>query len=325
MKFPRMNAKTVLVQNGQYEISTTIHGEGPVILCVHGWPEHAHSWRHQIDYFVAKGYSMATMDVRGYNNSSKPKEIEAYSQKALASDVAAVARAISSEPITLFGHDWGANIAYAAALRHPDVIAAIAGLSSPYMPTAEVSLVDMAKQIYADRFFYIVYFQQPGLIEQEFEADTRTALRKIYHSLSGDAPDKDWLKVKPANAKLLDDMVLPDCYPEWMSEADLEVYLRAFEKSGFFGPVGPYRAMGLNTELDKEFIGTPIQQPAYFIGGEKDPIRHYFPDIDTYKLCGEAFNDFRGATIVPDAGHWIQQEAPEQTNEALARFVDSLS
>ena len=319
-----MNTKTVLVQNDHCEITTTIHGEGPVILCVHGWPEHAHSWRHQVDYFVAKGYSVATMDLRGYGNSSKPKAIEAYTQKALASDVAAVARAISAEPVILFGHDWGANIVYATALRHPEVVAAVAGLSVPYIPAADVSLLDILPQVYADRFFYVLYFQKPNLVENEVEADMRTALRKIYHSLSGDAPHKDWLKKKPANSGLLDGMVLPDSYPEWMPETDFEVYLRAFEKSGFYGPIAMYRAMAMNGELDKPFIGAQIQQPGCFIGGEKDAIRDYFPGSDAYANCEGGFEDFRGTTIIPGAGHWIQQEAPEQTNVALASFLDSL-
>lgn len=81
-----MEIRNILVPNGDCEISVTIHGEGPVILCVHGWPEHAHSWRNQVDNFVDQGYTVATMDLRGYGNSSKPRSIEAYTHEVLASD-----------------------------------------------------------------------------------------------------------------------------------------------------------------------------------------------------------------------------------------------
>lgn len=320
-----MLEKTVMVHNGGYEISTTIYGEGPVILCVHGWPENAYSWRHQVDYFVARGYSVATIDVRGYGASSKPKDISAYTLKALASDVATVAQSISRDPVILCGHDWGAPITYATALRHPECIAAVAGLSVPYTPASEIPLMEVLEQIYADRFFYMLYFQEQGRVEQEVEADMRSALRKIYHSLSGDAPQQDWLKVKPASAGLLDDMVLPDAYPDWMTEADFEIYLRAFEQSGFYGPIAKYRAMPIDAELDRELIDVKIQQPGCFIGGGRDAIRHYFPGVDSYENTGSGFEDFRGSTIIPGAGHWIQQEAPEATNGALASFLSTLS
>ena len=320
-----MNTRIVAVSNGDCVINTTIHGDGPVILCVHGWPEHAHSWRHQVDHFVAQGYSVATIDVRGYGDSSKPKEIEAYTLKAIASDVAAVAQAISSDPVILFGHDWGAPIVYATALRHPECIAAVAGLSVPYTPASDISTLELIKQIYTDRFFYILYFQEPDRVEQEVEADMSVALRKIYHSLSGDAPDQDWLKVKPASAGLLDDLVLPDSYPAWLPEADFDVYLRAFEASGFYGAIARYRAMALDAELDKPLIGAKIQQPGCFVGGAKDAIRHYVPGVDAYADVGDGFEDFRGSTIIPGAGHWVQQEAPEATNAALAGFLRSLS
>ncbi|MEM1435397.1 MAG: alpha/beta hydrolase [Pseudomonadota bacterium] len=320
-----MSTRRVRVKNGNYEIATTIHGAGPVLLCIHGWPEHAHSWRHQVREFTARGYCVVTIDVRGYGDSAKPEAIEAYTLEALASDVAAVARFVSDAPVILFGHDWGAPIVYATALRHPDCVTAVAGLSVPYAPASELSTIDLLRQIYADRFFYILYFQQPGLVEQEVEPDLRTALRKIYHSLSGDAPDLDWLKEKPADAGLLDDLVLPADPPEWLPEADFQHYLAAFEKSGFHGPIARYRAMPLDVELDRPLLGVKIHQPACFIGGAKDAIRNYVPGMDGYADVGGGFEDFRGATIIPGAGHWVQQEAPAATNQALAEFLASLS
>ena len=142
-----------------------------MILCVHGWPELWYSWRHQIDYFAEQGYQVVAMDVRGYGGSSKPEPIEAYTLSELASDVAGVAAQVSSESVILFGHDWGAPIVYATALLHPERIKAVAGLSVPFMPHGEESSLVMWEALYADRFFYQLYFQQEGVVEKEVEAD----------------------------------------------------------------------------------------------------------------------------------------------------------
>ncbi|NIP15005.1 MAG: alpha/beta fold hydrolase, partial [Pseudomonadales bacterium] len=270
------------------------------------------------------GYTVAAMDVRGYGGSSKPHAIEAYRMTELASDVAAVARALSDEPVVLFGHDWGAPIVWNTALRHPDAVRAVAGLSVPYLPAGDVGTLDLFRGIYADRFFYQLYFQAEGVVEAEVEADLDTALRKIYFSLSGDAPLDDWVKHKPADASLLDGMVDPDPFPGWMSEDDLKIYVDAFAAGGFRGPINRYRAQELDVAESGGVRGRFVEQPACFIGGERDAVRHFLPGADLYADPGAACTDFRGSTIIVDAGHWVQQEAPEATNDALQRFLDNL-
>lgn len=314
--------KMIATENG--EIAVNITGSGPVILCVHGWPEHSWSWRHQAKFFADKGYCIAAMDVRGYGDSAKPKDIGAYSLKHLASDVATVASALSDDPVILFGHDWGAPITYTTALLHPDRVRAVAGLSVPYTPGGEVSLLDMMKMLYAGKFFYILYFQAEGVVEREMETDPRAALRKIYYSISGDAPTDAWTQEKPAGASLLDGLVDPDPLPAWLTEADLDLYVAAFEKGGFHGPFNRYRALELDHQELAALRGQPLKLPTCFIGGERDPVRYFVPGMDSFAMAGMACEDFRGVTIVPKAGHWVQQEAPDATNAALAAFVDGL-
>ncbi|MEE4298476.1 MAG: alpha/beta hydrolase [Pseudomonadales bacterium] len=312
------------VTNGEIRLHTIAEGDGPVILCVHGWPELAWSWRHQQRHFAARGWRVIAMDVRGYGGSSKPEAIDAYTMRELASDVAAVAEACSDEPVVLFGHDWGAPIVYATTLLHPERIRAVAGLSMPFSPPAEFSFLDMAAQLYADRFFYQLYFETPGVVEAEVEADMRGALRRIYYALSGDAPLDHWLRERPATEGLLDGLEDPQPFPAWMSEADLDVYVRAFEAGGFRGPVNRYRAQRLDVEQLAPVRGRSIPQPACFVGGERDAVRHFVPGGDLYADPGAHFEDFRGSTIVPGAGHWVQQEAPAAVNAALAQFLDGL-
>ena len=152
-----------------------------------------------------------------------------------------------------------------------------------------------------------------------------TALQKIYFALSGDAPHNDWLKKKPANAGLLDNMTLPDKIPDWMAEEDFNIYVDAFTQGGFTGPVSRYRAMSLDETLNIDYRGKTIAQPACFIAGTKDAVRNYVPGVDGYADPGVGFEDFRGATLIEGKGHWIQQEAPAATNAALKSFMDSLA
>ena len=308
----------------QGPLQGTKQGDRPVILCVHGWPELWYSWRHQMQYFSARGFRVAAMDVRGYGGSGKPHPVSAYAMKSLAGDVAAVARALGDGPVILFGHDWGAPIVYNTALIYPELVSAVAGLSVPYRPAGDVPLLALFKQLYPDRFFYQLYFQQEGAVEAEVEADFPSALRKIYYACSGDAPLGEFVKEKPADARLLDELVDPDPFPAWMSAEDLQVYAAAFEAGGFRGPINRYRAQTQDFEDLAELRGKLLPQPACFIGGERDPVRRFVPGLDMYADLEGGYEDLREAVIVPEAGHWIQQEAPEATNVALQRFLESL-
>ncbi|MFZ8915319.1 MAG: alpha/beta fold hydrolase, partial [Pseudomonadales bacterium] len=131
-------------------LAVTVEGTGPLILCVHGWPELAYSWRHQSAYFSARGYTVAALDVRGYGGSVKPSEVSAYTLPALAADVTAVAAALAPEPAVLFGHDWGAPICWNTAALHPERVAAVAGLSVPYRQRQPVSQIAFWRRFYKD-------------------------------------------------------------------------------------------------------------------------------------------------------------------------------
>lgn len=314
----------VTVQNGPISLNVAIAGQGPLIVCVHGWPELWYSWRHQLSHFAAQGYQVAALDVRGYGQSSKPRELAAYSQRNLAADVAAVIDQLGGGQAILFGHDWGAPVVWNTALLYPDKVRAVAGLSVPYGPRGEAPVIDFWRTLYAGRFFYQLYFQAEGVAEAELEADIPAALRKVYFALSGDAPLDKWLEVKPPDAKLLDGMVDPQPFPAWLSESDLAVYVEAFRAGGFHGPFSRYRAQEIDFADLADLAGKPVTQPAYFIGGERDAVRHFVPGVDLYANPGAACADFRGSVLIPKVGHWVQQEAPEAVNAALDKFLAGL-
>jgi pimeloyl-ACP methyl ester carboxylesterase len=314
------------VHRGDIALNVAVQGEGPLILCVHGWPELWYSWRHQMAHFAARGYRVAAMDVRGYGGSSKPHAIAAYTMREIAADVAAVIDALAGAEgkAILFGHDWGAPIVWNTAVLHPDRVRAVAGLSVPFVPASPASLVDALRVMYAGRFFYQLYFQAEGVVEAEVEADMRGALRRIYYTISGNAPLNAWLAPKPADARLLDGMVDPDPFPAWMSDADLQVYVDAFEAGGFRGPINRYRAQVLDPAELVHVHGKPVTQPACFIGGGNDAVRAFVPGMDLYADPGANCLDYRGTTIIPGIGHWVQQEAPDAVNAALEAFLAGL-
>jgi pimeloyl-ACP methyl ester carboxylesterase len=312
------------VHNDDIDIRVAVAGSGPLMLFAHGWPELWYSWRRQMTHFAERGFTVAAIDVRGYGGSSKPTEIERYSLMELAGDVAAVIDEMGGSAIVV-GHDWGAPIAWQTARLHSDKVSAVAGLSVPYIPVGPVSTMELWDLVYAGKFFYMKYFQAPGVAEAEFEADHARALRMIWYSASADGRGA-LIKDKPEDATMLEGLVDPDPFPGWSTPEDLAVYVEAFEAGGWTGPLNRYRAQALDAEQlgSQENPGPMIEQPSAFIGGEFDPVRRFAAGADLFADTGANCADFRGATIVPGAGHWVQQEAPEATNAALDAFVDSL-
>jgi len=324
-----LSPEFITVENNEISLNVAVQGDGPLVVFVHGWPELWYSWRHQMAYFATNGYRVAAMDVRGYGGSSNPEAIEAYSMVKLTGDVASVIQALNGdEPAIVVGHDWGAPIAWNTARLHPQHVRAVAGLSVPYTPVGETNSLALWRERYTDqgRFFYQVYFDDNrGGAEAELGADSKRSLRMIYFSAAGDRDGSPGLTAdKPADAGMLDGLVDPDPFPQWCSPADFEVYGEAFDKSGWHGPLNRYRAQPIDANEIGPMPGGQLRQPAAFIGGEQDPVRDFVPDFDMYSLAPLACQDFRGSTIIPGAGHWVQQEAPDETNRALATFFATL-
>lgn len=311
------------VTNGDITLEVAVKGAGPLIVFVHGWPELWYSWRHQIDHVAARGYRAAALNVRGYGNSSNPTEIERYTMRELTGDVAAVIDALGDGPAVVVGHDWGAPIAWNTARLYPDKVRAAVGLSVPYLPIGPVSTIDIFRELFQDRFFYQLYFQQPGVAEAELSADNARSLRMIYFGASVDGVGT-FLTDKAPEATMLEGMVDPDPLPSWITADDIALYAAAYDVSGWHGPINRYRAQGLDAADIGQTEHPGLAQPAAFIGGEADPVRDFVDGIDLFDRAADACLDFRGATIVPGAGHWVQQEQPAATNAALDAFLDSL-
>ncbi len=173
---------------GEVSLEAWVEGEGPPCILVHGWPETLWSWRHQVQPLVEAGYQVVVPNVRGYGASDAPPEVEAYRMRALVGDVLGIMDAFDQPTATLVGHDWGAPIVWHTALFHPDRVDAVAGLSVPHLGrNSPMPPTELFSAMYPERFFYILYFQQEGVAEAEFERDVRDTLAKIYFASSGDS------------------------------------------------------------------------------------------------------------------------------------------
>jgi len=109
-----------------------------------------------------------------------------------------------------------------------------------------------------------------------------------------------------------------------LNENDLQVYVDAFTSGGLRGPFNRYRVQDIDSRELGALPNAVVTQPSFFIAGAKDPVRAFLPGHDLYASPGTACSDFRGSVILPGIGHWVQQEAPAQTNAALESFLNNL-
>jgi pimeloyl-ACP methyl ester carboxylesterase len=315
-----------LIETNGVRLRAVVEGKGPLVILLHGFPQCWYLWRHQIDPLVEAGFQVAAPDQRGYGGSDCPEEIEAYNIIELTNDVVGLADALGHERFIVVGHDWGAPVAWHTALLHPRRVRAVTGLSVPHTRWQVGAFT--RQENFGDNFWYMVYFQQPGVAEAEFEADLRKTLRTIYSVVSGDAPEGLWFIKKPATAKFLDGLPdpaqSPGRLPAWLTEEDLDYYVEQFEQSGFRGPLNWYRNIDRNIELTPQLESAKIEQPSFFIAGKKDPVLSFGGGGWVSKM-DESVTNMRGKVFIEGAGHWVQMERPAEVNGALLAFLKTIS
>ena len=300
-------------------------GSLPLVILMHGWPEQSLSWRHQVPALAAAGYCVAVPDMRGYGLSGKPDDPAAYTLDTIADDMQAVATSLGAQSWVAVGHDWGAPAAWRCALRFPDSVAGVFGMSVPHAGAPKVDFMAVVDALYPDRFFYIRYFQDIGVAEAELAAvDLPKALKQIYWSASGEGVKHRSGRHVPRDAKLMqswDDA--PDGPLSFMSDAELEQYAAAFRAGGWRGPLNWYRNFAANGADARVYGDNVIRQPAGFLAGEHEVVLAMLPNqLENMRAhCA----DLRMEVRPRGAGHWIQQERPEETNAALLEFLGGLT
>ena len=267
-------------------------------MFLHGFPELAFSWRKQIDPVADAGYRVLAPDMRGYGRSPAPEEIEAYDVVELCGDVAQLLDERGLERAAIVGHDWGATLAWHFALMHPERTACVAGISVPLVPNPPAAPLPIMRE-HLGEDFYIVWFQEPGVAEEALERDVRRTL------LTPAVWDAAWA------ARDEDPRV-----PRFMTEEDVAVYVAEYERTGFRGGLNWYRNIDRNWELTRRYDEQKVEMPALFMCGTRDSTMKWMsPDVMKGRVT-----DLR-VELVEGAGHWLQQERPDEVNAALLALL----
>ncbi|MGZ4676372.1 MAG: alpha/beta fold hydrolase [Acidimicrobiia bacterium] len=314
-----MTTRRIAVAGG--ELALVDEGDGFPVLLVHGFPELAFSWRHQIPALTAAGYRILAPDMRGYGASLRPEAIEDYDITHLSDDLVAILDDIGAPQAVVVGHDWGSMIAWQFALLHPDRTAAVVGMSVPFVPRPAMPPVAMMRQLFADNFFYIVYFQEPGVADAELGRDPATTLRRLLCAAQVDPQAPLDPSTFAADGRgFVERMPEPGSLPDWLSADELAVFVDAFTRTGFTGAINWYRNLDRNWELTAGVADAHVTMPSLFVAGAQDPVLMMTPP----QVSAGWLDDHRGDVLVEDAGHWEAQQQPAAVNAAIVGFLDSL-
>jgi pimeloyl-ACP methyl ester carboxylesterase len=295
-------------------------GAGPLVLLLHGFPESWYSWRHQLPALAMAGFRVVAPDQRGYGGTEAPPTVESYDMLHLVDDAVGLLDTLGEEQAVVVGHDWGAPVAWHCALLHPERFRAVAALSVPYVGRSPLPPLEMFRMMAGEHFFYILYFQEPGVAEQELEADVRATMRRFLYAASGDVTEPLDFWRKPKNAKFLDGLPDPRKLPPWLSEADLDYFTAEFHRTGFRGGLNWYRNIDRNWTLTAKLADAKVIQPALFIAGERDGVLAMIPVDAMRPLVPKLTRQ----VMLPGCGHWTQQERPAEVNAALIEFLKAL-
>ena len=242
---------------------------GELVVLLHGFPEVWFSWRHQLPALAAAGYHAIAPDQRGYGRTDRPEPIDAYDMHDLTDDVAGLLDAYGHEQAVIVGHDWGALVAWGMAQRMPERMRAVATMSVPFAPRGSRSLIEVLRELMGDRFYYILYFQEPGVADADLGKDPREAMRRF---LCATLADGTLVGGLPAEGTTFWDWMLAiPSLPAWLSEEELDVFATEFERTGFTGGINWYRNFHRNWELSESYGTRQIEMPAAFIAGADDP------------------------------------------------------
>jgi pimeloyl-ACP methyl ester carboxylesterase len=277
----------------------------PIVLC-HGWPEHAFSWRHQVPALAAAGYHVIVPNQRGYGNSYHPTEVTDYDIEHLSGDLIALLDHYGYENATFVGHDWGAMVVWWLTLLHPSRVNKLINLSMPYQARGEKPWIESMEEFLGNEYYFVHFNRQPGVADAVLDENTSQFLRNMFRKNVPPAPpEPGMMMINLARA------VSPLGEPV-MSDDELAVFVSAFESSGFTGSINWYRNLDRNWYILAD-VNPIIQQPALMIYGDRDLIpksetlTEFVPNVEVINI---------------DCGHWIQQEKPEETNQAILEWLE---
>ncbi len=313
-----------LVETNGIRLNIAEQGKGPLVLLCHGFPESWYSWRHQLGALAEAGFHAVAPDMRGYGKSDRPEAIDQYTIFHLVGDLVGLLDALQAPTAVIVGHDWGASVAWHAALLRPDRFRAVAALSVPFRQRGKAPPTSLMPRT-ANARFYQLYFQDPGPAEAEFERDPRAAIRNMLYGASGDAPrGGENIGMVPNGAGFMRGAAAPAILPAWLGERDVDVYAAQFRESGFRCGLNWYRNVDRNWQLMAPFADSRVTIPALYVAGDRDMVVN-FPGMEQLLAnLKRVVPELRQILMLPGCGHWTQQERPAEVNAALIEFLRSL-
>lgn len=290
---------------------------GPAVVFCHGFPELAYSWRHQIPAVAAAGFRAIAPDQRGYGASSAPEPIEAYGMDELTGDLVRLLDDMDIEKAVFVGHDWGGFLVWAMGVLHPDRCAGIVGICTPYVAFPGTAFLSMLVDGDVERQ-YMLWFQEPGVAEAVMNPRARLLFEKL---MVGGVDPALVMERALADGKLdmnpfrdldgLDPLGALIATPE-----EVDHYATVFERTGFRGGINWYRNIDRNSSEHPDVGTTVLDMPTLMICAEWDPALPPALAANMPNVC----SDLEMHTI-PKAGHWVQQESPDEVNTVLVDWL----
>ncbi len=290
-------------------------GEGPAVVLLHGFPELAYSWRHQIPALAAAGFRAIAPDQRGYGQTDAPANVEDYCADELIADVSGLLDALELESATFVGHDWGALVLWYMAMLAPERIDRLIILNIPHSPRPPVDPIEIFRQRFGNEF-YIVNFQDSDEADRAFAADPVQFFNMMMRKNQVRRAQFEQLPAAMKSLSLLEVMAREQASgAPLLTDEERDYFASAFTKSGFTGPINWYRNWTRNWERLKGVEQT-IDVPTLFIGAVDDVIispefiEGMKPLVSNLELH-----------MLEPCGHWSQQEHPEQVNRLIIDWL----
>jgi pimeloyl-ACP methyl ester carboxylesterase len=307
--------------------------DAPLIVFVHGWPELSLSWRHQLRCFADLGFRVVAPDMRGYGRSSVYPRHEDYALEHAARDMIELLDALGREKAVWVGHDWGSPVVWSLASHHPERCWGVANLCVPYLaegfaPPTLMRLVDRTlypeAQYPAGQWEYMLFYEESfDLARGAFEADVRNTVKALFRKGSprGKGKPSRTAQVRKDGGWFGGTGRAPDVPmdADVLTEDDLQTYMAALERNGFFGPDSWYMNAGRNLAYAaRAKDGGTLRLPVLFLHGEYD----YTCETVSSRLAEPMRRACRDLTeVIVPSGHWMAQEKPRAVNGALAKWL----
>ncbi len=307
-----------MIESNGITIAVYDRGEGIPVVFSHGFPELAYSWRNQLPALAEAGYHAIAPDQRGYGKTDAPADVEAYDIEKLTGDLVGLLDAMGYEKAVFVGHDWGGLIVWTMPLLHPDRVAGVIGINTPFIPRTPVPPIQMLRAMRGDDN-YIVAFQEPGVADAALAKDVHKTFSAFmrkggftaeeFAKLPADAPER--------NFELLT-MIQQDSFPGelLLDEEEMNLYVDTFKKTGFTGGINWYRNLDRNWKLT-EGVEQKINVPCLYIGAEDDVV------LPPSMAAGmDIFIPNLEKHVIEDCGHWTQQEKPDELNRLIVDWLN---